>query len=62
MHGINIKSGVNLLLHEVNWKSRLHVRANPMREILLLIARDNPNVDIGADVSVGELADGQRAM
>ena len=62
MHGVDLKSGVNLVLHECSWKSRVGVRDNVMREILLLVTKDNPSDDLGPHVSMGELADGPRAV
>ena len=60
MHGLGIQFALNLFLHEVSWKSRVHVRDNVFRETLMLIANDDRDVNIGADISYGELGDMQR--
>ena len=62
MHGLGIQFALNLFLHEVSWKSRVHVRDNVFREALMLIANDDRNVNIGADISYGELGDMQRGF
>ena len=62
MHGLDIQFALNLFLHEVSWKSRAHVRDNVFRETLMLIANDDKNVNIGKDISYGELGDMQRGF